>query len=90
MGCSTALGDLVKRNEQKLVDTLITADLIYLASRHPDVIVIVSSDDDMWPGIRSALALGASVVHIQTQVGRVIPVSYNPAVGSSYQQLSIV
>ena len=59
---------LLSRREQKLVDTMIVADLIHLASRGETPIGLVSSDDDMWPGILSALNIGASVIHVHTRV----------------------
>jgi hypothetical protein len=67
-GCIAEPKMLLSRDEQKLVDTMIVADLIYLASNGQSTIGLVSSDDDMWPGILSALNLGAHVVHLQTRV----------------------
>lgn len=55
------------RVEQKLVDTMLVADLIHLAINGEMTIAVVSSDDDFWPGILSAMTLGAHVVHIGTK-----------------------
>ena len=67
-GCIAEPHMLLSRREQKLVDTMIVADLIHLAGRGETPIGLVSSDDDMWPGILSALNIGASVIHIHTRV----------------------
>ena len=56
-----------QKREQKLVDSMIVADLIFAAHRQDREIVVVSSDDDVWPGIISAMSLGTHVVHIETR-----------------------
>jgi hypothetical protein len=66
-GCAAEPKMLLSRNEQKLVDTMMVADMIYLASSGEPVIGLVTSDDDMWPGILCALNLGANVLHLQTR-----------------------
>jgi hypothetical protein len=58
--------DLFFKNEQKLVDTMLTSDLIFSAKTN-NPIAIVSSDDDFWPGILTALAYGISVTQIHTK-----------------------
>ncbi len=87
--CDITLQKIVRRHEQKLVDTLITADLLHLATQRRDPVALVSSDDDMWPGIRSALVMGVSVIHIDTVAGRAVPISYSPTVGSQYTNLCL-
>lgn len=69
-GCTTKLGDIFVRDEQKMVDTLIVADIAHqvFVARSSDI-VVVSSDTDMWPGILLALNAGCSVVHIHTRSG---------------------
>jgi uncharacterized LabA/DUF88 family protein len=59
--------DAFYRFEQKLVDTLIVADLAALAHATHQVIALASSDDDLWPGILLALELGSTVLHLQHQ-----------------------
>lgn len=66
-GCAGTVAALADQQQQKLVDTMLVADLIYLASNQTDPIAVVSSDDDMWPGINSALAIGKHVVHLETK-----------------------
>ena len=65
-GCGVVPDNLLKRAEQKLVDTMLVADLIRLAQTTNERLIVVSSDDDLWPGIRTALLGGARVVHVQT------------------------
>lgn len=86
--CPVTSADILRRGEQKLVDTMMTADMIYLAiSKYPDICV-VSSDDDLWPGIKSALLLGTNVYHIHTKPGRVTPSYYSKSAGSKYIEVS--
>lgn len=50
--CANRLGNLFVRDEQKMVDTLIVADIAFqVLSEKAKEIVIVSSDTDMWPGV---------------------------------------
>lgn len=76
--------DILHRGEQKLVDTMITADLIQLSLLGSDVLCVVSSDDDLWPGIRSALAKGATIVHVNTRPPRPLPSFYTGGIGRAY------
>jgi len=64
-GCTISPCDLFERNEQKLVDSMIGVDGLHI-SRTSDDLVIVSSDDDLWPPIHSALACGKDVHLLQT------------------------
>ena len=64
--CSVTQGDVLSKWEQKLVDTMLVSDLILLASRKEEDLVVVSSDDDIWPGVRTAVHLGAQVTLIHT------------------------
>jgi hypothetical protein len=50
-----------------LVDTMLTADLIFLSTRASQSLVVVSSHDGIWPGIRMALLSGARIVHVHTK-----------------------
>jgi hypothetical protein len=44
---------------------MIVADVIHLAGKGEVTIGIVSSDDDIWPGMLSAMQIGANIIHIQ-------------------------
>lgn len=68
--CAVRLGELFIRDEQKMVDTLIVADVaqrVHVAKAND--IVMVSSDTDMWPGVLLALRAGCNVTHIHTKNG---------------------
>jgi hypothetical protein len=69
-GCGADLGHLLVRDEQKMVDTLLVADLAFqVFTEHPTDVVVVSSDADIWPGILLALRGGSNVVHIHPKPG---------------------
>lgn len=72
--CELGIDSVLKRDEQKQVDTLIVADMLYLTFQSSaSHIVVVSSDADMWPGILVALSAGAHVCHVHTESGRRTP-----------------
>lgn len=62
--CKTSLSEVLGRPEQKLVDSMIVADLIHYARNPKAHLVVVSADDDLWPGIRAALLNGARISHV--------------------------
>lgn len=76
--------DLFYRNEQKLVDTMITSDLIYAAKTARNV-CLVSSDDDFWPGILTALNFGVKVIQMHTK-GKPTPQHYSRMAKGNYIQ----
>ena len=76
--------DLFYRGEQKLVDTMLTSDLIYSVNQ-PSNLCIVSSDDDFWPGIMTSLTLGKKVIHLHTR-NRHTPRFYSRNAGNQYIQ----
>jgi hypothetical protein len=64
-GCSLGIGDLIQsRGEQKLVDTMIVADLIHLSHNGETEVAVVTADDDVWPGVITGMQAGTHVVHI--------------------------
>jgi len=58
-------GDFFEREEQKLVDSMIVAELVYLTSKKDQSIGLVSADDDMWPGILCALSTQSKIFHLR-------------------------
>ena len=69
-GCLNKLGNVLVRDEQKMVDTLLVADIAYQAfAKRATDIVIVSSDTDMWPGVLLALRNGCAIIHVHTKTG---------------------
>ena len=63
--CGATTRDILTLPVQKLVDTMLTADLIQFSRTAPAHLAIVSSDDDMWPGIYTALSQGATIHHVR-------------------------
>jgi len=77
------------RDEQKLVDTMMVADLIYYARDQNQVLAVVTSDDDIWAGIKSVLLSGSSLFHIHTRPGRKTPHTYSKGAGANYTEISL-
>jgi uncharacterized LabA/DUF88 family protein len=53
LGCDK--DNLVYRYEQKIIDTMLSSDMIYAADILADIIILISGDDDFLPPIRAAL-----------------------------------
>ena len=87
-GCSVRLSDVVTRPEQKLVDTMLTADLLYAAMRRPATVIVATNDDDLWPAIHTAVNLGTTVHHVHPRAGRRTPEIYLSTVAEKYFQYS--
>ena len=88
-GCSVALENVLNRPEQKLVDCMMTADVVHLSQHSTDAIVVISDDDDLWPGIHLALSNGAHIVHVRPHPDREVPRHYLALVDGEYQHLSL-
>ncbi|UOE47857.1 hypothetical protein MTO98_25945 [Mucilaginibacter sp. SMC90] len=87
--CNTAtVEDIFYRSEQKLVDTMLTSDMILIAQQEKKY-GIVSSDDDFWPGILTSITIGSTVYHFQTQRGRTTPPHYSRTVNHNYYMKSL-
>lgn len=93
-GCNSKLADVFVRDEQKMVDTLIVADIAHqvFIGKATDI-VVASSDTDMWPGILLALQTGCTVTHIHTTHGfrtqRHLMNAIGAQLGRYYHQLSV-
>ena len=68
-GCSVEPTDVLDRAEQKMVDSMILVDMVHVARQTNEPIVMVSADDDLWPGIHFILLAGAEVVHVLPRRG---------------------
>lgn len=60
-GCAVTNCDLVYRLEQKIVDTMLTCDLIHAVDRVSGQVILVSGDDDFLPPLRAILLRGGAV-----------------------------
>lgn len=92
--CNSALKDILVRDEQKMVDTLMVADMAHQAFiENAKDIVLVSSDTDLWPGILLSLRAGCGVTQIHTKTGgrtqnRLLSTLVGP-MKNNYLQLSV-
>ncbi|PKH70038.1 hypothetical protein CXF96_05910 [Stenotrophomonas sp. Betaine-02u-21] len=82
------------RDEQKMVDTLMVADLAHITfvDKHDDV-VVVSSDADIWPGILLAIKGGCAVTQVHA-TPKIVTASnlknmLHPDISSYYREISI-
>jgi hypothetical protein len=88
LGCGVQLAAILTRPEQKLVDTMLTVDLLHFSRSATEALAVVSTDDDVWPGIQAALLGGARVVHVHPVPGRSTPPHYLSFVRGRYSQCS--
>tara|TARA_R110001599_G_scaffold1889_4_gene9962 strand:+ start:432717 stop:433508 length:792 start_codon:yes stop_codon:yes gene_type:complete len=87
--CDVPLNDVLEKNEQKLVDTMITSDIIYLSFNDNTELCVVTSDDDILPGINTALYNNTKLIHLHTHSNRKTPTYYIPTSNNSYVQLNM-
>ncbi len=78
---------MLAREEQKLVDSMLVVDLIHFAETTDEPLVVVSADDDLWPGIRFVLLRSARVIHVIPRRGRVDRKRYRSLETESYSQV---
>ena len=88
-GCRITPEAFLYRSEQKLVDTMIAADLFAVHLQSSRKVAVVTSDDDLWPPIKLLLQLGVQVFHIHTIPNRRTPAMYCRDAGTDYIQLEL-
>ncbi len=81
---------IVRRREQKLVDTMLSADVFFNVYANAEQIAVVSSDDDLWPAINTALQFGVGVVHVHTVAGHSTRPDYRRGGRANYVELSLL
>ena len=88
--CVVTSSLVLRRREQKLVDTMLAADVFYnVQSDVQDQVVVVSSDDDLWPVIKTALQFGLTVIHVHTEKGYATRSDYIRDVRAGYVQMNL-
>lgn len=88
--CDLKAHDLLsEKREQKLVDTMLSSDLLHLVSEGHDTVVLVTSDDDLIPAVRQALLNDVRIIHIHTGPHQQTPPHYVAPGLSNYIQTSI-
>ena len=68
--CSVTAADLVYRHEQKIVDTMLTCDMIYAPTQDYQHLILVSGDDDFLPPLRTVLLRGTAVSRFHPKPNR--------------------
>lgn len=91
LSCEIQQHDVLSRSEQKLVDTMLVSDLLYFASRsNAPLVAVVSSDDDMWPGVRTAMTFRQPIIQVHTSPRSSPHHSYTQRISANaYLQTSI-
>lgn len=87
LSCEVAPSEVFRRAEQKLVDTMLTADLIHAARGGRAQVAVVTNDDDLWPGIYTVVKQGAQVHHLRPVRRKAWP--YAAALSAGYAEYSI-
>lgn len=87
--CDVTPRAVLERAEQKLVDSMLIIDLVHLAEATSEPLVVVSADDDLWPGIRFVLLRGAQVVHVVPRRHRRTPGPYRRLETPTYSQVDM-
>lgn len=86
--CKHTKTSMIYQAQQKLVDSMLVADLLHLVHRGELRVGIVSSDDDFWPAIRAACAAGTEIVHINTRP-RTPLINYSARLQTNYRSATI-
>ena len=59
--CAVTSSDLVYRQEQKIVDTMLTCDMVYAPTQGYQQLILVSGDEDFLPPLRTVVLRGTPV-----------------------------
>jgi hypothetical protein len=62
-GCSVLISDVISHRRQKLIDTMLVADLVWFAT-HGENVAVVSDDEDVIPGLLCASTSAVDVYWI--------------------------
>lgn len=87
-GCNVEPTGILRRGEQKMVDVMLVCDLVHAARGSDRQIVVVSTDDDLIPGIRLALLNNMRITHIHPVPGRATPSQYGHIKTTEYRETS--
>ena len=66
---------------------MLVVDLVHFAETTDQPLVVVSADDDLWPGIHFVLLRGARVIHVIPRRGRVDRERYRCLKTETYSQV---
>lgn len=59
---------IIYRSEQKLVDTMLSCDLVFTAKSSHNLIILISGDDDFIPPLRSAVLMGSEPIQVYPRI----------------------
>ena len=85
--CAVQPQDLLYKQEQKVVDTMMVADMILSSMDGVAHIAVVTRDDDIWPGLSIASAKATSLIHISTAAATRVPDYYNALRSPPYRRV---
>ena len=83
--CAVRPQDLLTRKEQKVVDTMIVADLAYADIQGYADLCVVSRDDDVWPGLGIAVLKAKNLFHVTTAKSIRLPKYFGALLSPPYQ-----
>lgn len=86
-GCVVRPDEVLHKQEQKVVDSMMVADLIDYSSSPSAVVGIVSRDDDVWPGIYMACRTASAVIHVSTSSSTRVPKYYDSLPAQRYRRV---
>ena len=86
-GCAVEPRKVLTREEQKLVDSMLVIDLVHFVETTQEPLVVVSADDDLWPGIRFGLLRGARIIHVIPRRGQGDPRRYRRLETETYSRV---
>lgn len=69
--CAVSVDDLVYRHEQKIVDTMLTCDMVFAPTLAYEHLILVSGDDDFLPPLRTVLLRGTPVARFHPRPNRI-------------------
>lgn len=89
-GCPVSRDRILSRDEQKLVDSMLSIDLAFFSLVTTELVALASADDDMWPSIRFALLRGVDFIHVFPRTsGSGVPPQYRALTTGRYSHFSI-
>jgi uncharacterized LabA/DUF88 family protein len=86
-GCTVSRGPIVYRSEQKLVDTMLSCDLVHASKSKFATILLISGDDDFIPPIRTVLLHGIPAIRFHPKPNH--PQVSFPAGGARFLELEL-
>lgn len=86
-GCMIRPTDVLHKQEQKVVDSMIVADLIDYASLPSSIVGVASRDDDVWPGLYLACKTATEVIHLNASASSRVPEYYDSIPAPPYRRV---